>query len=365
MEIDFHHAVTHIVARLAGFTPEQARIIGHSAQYVDDATSSGEILFSNGGAYTRISSAHKMLDYRNFKNLANANVWLPFHFLPGNGGVHANSSPRGRFIHKLVCRPDSPIAREMVERCANGHGSPGALHRLGISMHVYADTWAHQGFAGVSHAINIVKDLIDEDGALDEGFINRLRTFFGDQFEALQSAVADNLPLGHGAALSHPDKPYLKWHYTNGLGDKIHRDNPKDYLAATREMFHRLVEYRQKAGEQNVSTELPTADFAQIERNIAAFREPQGEERHRRWCQSLAAGDFSSGAESIDYIAKGKGSWKHIALQTTENDPPTGDGYEFSPAFLSSDWKYFHDALQRHRLVVLHDILPRYGICAA
>ena len=29
-----------------------------------------------------------------------------------------------------------------------------ALHRLGITMHVYADTWAHQGFAGTPHEIN-------------------------------------------------------------------------------------------------------------------------------------------------------------------------------------------------------------------
>jgi hypothetical protein len=32
---------------------------------------------------------------------------------------------------------------------------------------------------------------------------------------------------------------------------------------------------------------------------------------------------------------------------------------------LKSDWKHFHDALQAHRQDVLHDVLPRYGICAA
>ncbi len=33
--------------------------------------------------------------------------------------------------------------------------------------------------------------------------------------------------------------------------------------------------------------------------------------------------------------------------------------------FLKSDWKLFHDAIQEHRLTVLHDILPKYGICVA
>jgi len=36
--------------------------------------------------YPRTASAHKMLDYRNMRDLANHRVWLPFHFLPGNGG---------------------------------------------------------------------------------------------------------------------------------------------------------------------------------------------------------------------------------------------------------------------------------------
>ena len=30
---------------------------------------------------------------------------------------------------------------------------------------------------------------------------------------------------------------------------------------------------------------------------------------------------------------------------------------------LTTKWKYFQDALQLHRLTVLHDVLPKYGIC--
>ena len=34
-------------------------------------------------------------------------------------------------------------------------------------------------------------------------------------------------------------------------------------------------------------------------------------------------------------------------------------------AFLESNWKRFNDAIQCHRLYIVHDILPRYGICVA
>lgn len=41
MQIDFHHATTYVLARLAGFEHPEANIIAYSAQYVDDATNSG------------------------------------------------------------------------------------------------------------------------------------------------------------------------------------------------------------------------------------------------------------------------------------------------------------------------------------
>jgi hypothetical protein len=32
---------------------------------------------------------------------------------------------------------------------------------------------------------------------------------------------------------------------------------------------------------------------------------------------------------------------------------------------MKSNWKLFHDALQFHRLDILNDVPPKYGICAA
>ncbi len=142
--------------------------------------------------YNRISSAHKMLDYRNSDELSNHLVWIPFHFLPGNGGEPSGSNPDGRFINKLVCRPDSHIARDMLAACVKDKDKPYALHRLGITMHVYADTWAHQGFAGVNHEINEVEGIKSNNKSLDKKFFNKIINFF----------LSQTFPLGHGAALS-------------------------------------------------------------------------------------------------------------------------------------------------------------------
>jgi hypothetical protein len=50
MQIDFHHAVTYLCARMAGFAAAEAEIIAYSAQYVDDATQRRPVLPAGDGA---------------------------------------------------------------------------------------------------------------------------------------------------------------------------------------------------------------------------------------------------------------------------------------------------------------------------
>ncbi len=140
MQIDFHHATTYVAARLAGFTADKAETIAYAAQYADDATSDGPVRFTNKFLYQRISPAHKMIDIRNTRDIDNHQVWIPFHFLPGNGGLAAVRNPAGRVVNRLICTPDSPIARDMVRQTIIERNKPYALHRLGVAMHVYADT---------------------------------------------------------------------------------------------------------------------------------------------------------------------------------------------------------------------------------
>lgn len=64
---------------------------------------------------------------------------------------------------------------------------------------------------------------------------------------------------------------------------------------------------------------------------------------------------------TIFYAEDGKGSWKADALGTSRDIFE----YKYKESFLTSNWKLFHDALQLHRLTVSHDILSKYGICAA
>jgi hypothetical protein len=344
MQIDFHHGVTYVVARLAGFPHPEAEIIAYSAQYVDDAINQGVVKFKNSKAiFRRISSAHRMLDYRNFETLANNPVWIPFHFLP-NGGDHQGQD----LVDKLICRPNSPVAQAMVRQCIQQRNELHGLHRLGITMHVLADTWAHQGFAGINHEVNKVSELVDANGQPDHHLRDRLAGYF----------MSKALPLGHGGALSHPDRPYLVWGYTNG------RHDPNDFFTAADEMCKAMQRYRLGDHDAVVSG-LKEPDRSHISYLLSSLTSPDKKERHRQWLAQINQGKFSFEASSVRYIDKGVGSWKHAALGTQNTEDHDDESFTYQSSFASSNWKLFHEALQVHRLFILQDLLPQYGIWIA
>lgn len=358
MQIDFHHGVTYVIARLAGFEHPDAEKIAYSAQYVDDAVHHGPVRFDNGALFNRNSSAHKMLDYRNMEQLGNSQSWVPFHFLPGNGGKPAGENPEGSFVNKLMCTPNSFVAQDMLEDCYRHKDKPYALQRLGISMHVYADTWAHQGFVGINHEINDVYDINIVNDVPQTGWKDKMSSFFGDMWDDVQSKiVGDALPLGHGTVLSYPDLPYLHWNFTRRKGGEVvDRRNYDLFIEASDHMCRFMQRWLGKD-----QTGLPADDKEVLLNLFKEIVDENSEHRHSRWLELIKDGTFSFGAQQLEYHGEGEQSWKYKAL----GEPNDKDEYHYTPAFLDSDWKRFHDALLAHRFAVIHEVLPRYGICVA
>lgn len=368
MQIDFHHAVTYVAARLAGFPHEDADIIAYAAQYVDDATQHGIVCFDNKALYERTSSAHKAIDPDNLNFLDNRKIWMPFHFLPGNGGADPGDDPEGTFIHKLITQPGSPIAQEMVRAAILDHEKPYSLHRLGITMHVYADTWAHQGFTGVLHEINEVSDA--EEIGNTEAFENGLQDIIENIFEKTFKVFGKKIPpLGHGQASIFPDMPFLSWKYENGHGKLIERNNTDIFCEAADALCRAMQEYRRHTTPTVQVNGIGKEDMEKIRMLFGELKSSDGNERHREWLLAINGSkgknySFSFGKADISYDEDGANSWKAQALGDGEDHSQFHE-YAYQDEFLTSNWKLFHDALQLHRLTVSHDILPKYGICAA
>jgi hypothetical protein len=352
--------VTYVAARLAGFPHEDADIIAYAAQYVDDATCAGVVRFDNRAIYSRISSSHKSFDFKNLDPVDTLAVWMPFHFLPGNGDTEPGRNPEGGFIQKLVTRPDSPVAQEMVRAAILDHEKPYALHRLGITMHVYADTWAHQGFAGVMHEINDV-DNFEEIGSSKVFGKGGMGDFINNVLEEAVPA------LGHGKANVFPDMPFLSWRYTDGHGVSVERNNTEDFCTAANALCKAMQEYRRHTTPTVQVCGIGAEDMKKIEGLFTSLKTKDAKKRHKEWLKVIgdtAGNSFSFGPATISYAEDGKGSWKAQALGDSA-DHDEFHIYSYQDGFLKSNWKLFHDALQLHRITVAHDILPKYGICAA
>lgn len=361
MQIDFHHAVTYIACRLGGLDRTQAATVAHAAQYVDDATNDGPIDFSDGERYVRVTSAHKTLDTANADRADNRLVWVPFHFLPGNKPTNA-VNPWEAFIRRMACQPDSEPARQMIDDCIVRQDLPFALHRFGIALHTYADTWAHQQFVGIICDFNKIAHVaIEADPAYASDPIFDQLT---DGTMQLKAFIAGHLPVGHAGAVTYPDMPFLKWSFTRENEEIVPRDNPSDFLQATRALFNAVRRY--VARNKNLSdVDLPAADAQLIEHMLRSTLAIDGEDRHTAWLMAIRNGKFSFGSEEVSYIEQGEQSWKMIALGADPDEESGDEVFERRPDFLESDWKHFHDAVQYQRLYILHDLLPMFGLSAS
>lgn len=363
MQIDFHHAVTYVATRLGGLSHEEAATVAHAAQYVDDATTDGPLTFTTGERYVRVTSAHKTFDIRINNNHAdNRLVWLPFHFLPGNEGQADGCNDQEAFLRRAMCTPDSAVARTMMHDCIARKDLPFALHRFGIALHTYVDTWAHQQFVGIVCDLNRIDALhIEPDPAYADTPAYKKLTSSMMKIKAL---IAGHLPVGHAGALACPDMPFLKWSFRRKNGEVVHRDNPTDFVAAAKAMFNMARRYA--ASDTTLpDIEMTAADLQTIDNLLRHTIMIDGEDRHPVWLNAIKQGQFSFGPADVTYIDHGDGSWKMKAIGADPDDE-TDVAFIFNrEVFLGSDWKRFHDAVQYHRLFVLHDLLPRVGLCAS
>jgi len=361
VQIDFHHAVTYVACRLAGISAPEATTIAHAAQYVDDATVDGPLTFTTGERYVRVTSAHKTLDIQaNADQADNRLVWVPFHFLPGNENPQGVKGEEA-FLQRMMCKPDSAVARAMVSDCVQRKNLAFALHRFGVALHTYVDTWAHQQFVGIVCDLNRLAEV--EIGAELAAVNQQVYDDLTNGTSRLQQFIAGHLPVGHAAALTCPDMPFLKWSFRRKNGEQVVRDNPSDFLAAARGAYNMARRYL--AGDPSLSDqELPAPDRGTIDRLLRGTVVIRGEDRHPIWLRAIREGQFSFGPEDVSYVDQGPGSWKMRALNRDPDDESDVE-FEFQESFLTSDWKRFHDAVQYHRLFIVHELLPRFGLCAS
>ena len=292
MDLDFHFDTVYVLSRWAKFGSPNASLIAHSSQLVDDNFDSNP--FSDeeeeknieAGVNVRYSCQNI---WGNITGKGNSEIWVPFHFLPGLQGETDED--------KLVCKKHSELSEGLKERLLEttlDHSD--YVFRLGVGLHVFADTWAHQEFAGLNNTLNKVQNLIfANQGSMVERVIGDL---IGSS-SVLSKIMDELMPLGHAAAVHCPDMPYLWWktgeRFSNG------RKNWDEFMEASEEIFCIL----QKVSGEEV-TGLSDSQKKLLLRCFKGIQSDDIEERHREWLRRIhenyfAFEDFGDGDASVEY----------------------------------------------------------------
>jgi hypothetical protein len=244
---------------------------------------------------------------------------------------------------------------------------------IGITAHVYADTFAHYGFSGVSSRANRVDSASISlmNGSPLTGKIELFMGKFGlqgglmknfrDVVTAAASATAEDTTgaLGHGAVATFPDQPYLEWAYSYEKPDvikppvRVERQNANDYIEAVEAIYNM---FRDFAGRRKDFQDLQgSRDFDDIRNAVRAIITVEADRDGRivAWKKALADGKLSREADSAlkDYDHQ---SWRNeVGLLATFDKPEEASGL---PVY------HFYQAAALHQYYLLRDLLPHNGI---
>ncbi len=342
MQIDMHYYGTYAMARAAGIPQNDANTIAYATQFVDDSTRYDSEEHDDRGLLFGITTAHHPAQVliKNGKDHLKGfeeqrKIWIPFHFFPGGKG--------NTFEEKIICTMDSEIVNQMLENHLRlALEKPYGLELLGISAHVYQDTFAHYDFSGLSSKYNDVRQETIQTVPNDDNW-----------FEAAMTKISGFLAqfgsnsLGHGGGATLPDEPFLNWTCEFEInrpenGATSVRDNQKTFLLSLEKLYNFLVKYA-KAKYTN-SKQIPFESIKDELIEIIAL-----EDNKYKRCDKWRRSALTKGVLKYD-------------PETWENQKKAFHKLKSSAEGIKQNIYRFHQAAAYHRYYVLKDLLPEHGI---
>lgn len=238
MDINFHYFAVKTIALHAGYSDEEADKIAVYSQYVDDFAddeafcyagclpSYAAMLEEKEGYVKPVKTA--ITPFKSCFESEQRSVVIPFHFIPpeplstaGNQYVTVPATWGG-------ARPQ--MITKMLQGLQARSGHPAFLMFLGMLLHIFADTYAHQSFSGFENAINRGR----VDSAVEYTAQGRISKTY---------PLYDTLPsIGHARLGTAPDETALEYicYRDDGAGHVAPeplRRNREVFLACAEEIF--------------------------------------------------------------------------------------------------------------------------------
>jgi hypothetical protein len=323
-----------VLTEKAGFQPEDAQIIAYASQHIDDAVDHEKMNVDGhldilsrrfaDNTFNPVCTAHKGLQFlKGFKEEVQNKIYIPFHFLPD---LEATDD----FVVNKNCNLSRKLVQQSLTELGKTTGEYRILNliRLGIALHTFADSWAHQNFSGLHNTRdNDVKtiELYKNDKWEEISFISKL------EYNTLPD-------IGHAEVGSFPDQSHLKWRFVKESDRQTYeRDNTKLFLEAAEHIILLLK-------GQNDLTLWPEIKLKLEE--CFSFQGNSVEDKFKK---------FQRVFPEIGFYYDEK-QWRNEAIRTVERSKLIKAIKDSKPTYvLGSDkkWFYFHLAALDQRNYVL------------
>lgn len=249
MHKDFHLYGTFLAAVMAGYNVNDAQDIAFAAQKVDEfGRDRAKFCYTETPMYSEVAkSIFKNCFLKNIESAFSiSRTWMPFHFVPRNP---VGDSLENDNSIRFACGDGTPMAEICGKLIPGGEdeGDVINLERIGITMHVLADSYAHQEFAGIT--------------CYNPRIVQNIELLYGEQKEGL--GAFDHVPVwmskilsgccyyGHGSAGHIPDLSWAEYNYwwtgvpeIKNAENQDWRSNPDIFVAAFLRMVDVMIQIR-------------------------------------------------------------------------------------------------------------------------
>lgn len=355
MKRDAHYYALLAFCRACGFSKESAQVIAHASQFVDDAKINliyldpenfnvQYELVNQRPAFFNMATCHSYFRMETFNYEAMVNNTVAFHFVPGLKGEN--------FTKRLRCMEESPIIMDILEEVL----LEDDLIKLGMVLHIYVDTFSHQGFSGIVSKVNAIKNCEAQNkkslGLLDRT-LKILKQLTQDRYEIYFDKITP--AYGHAQALDYPDLPYLEWTYEydysdefNGSYKKIVIDNKDRYQRAFRGVQNLLETYLRQ--HQHYRDDIVEFKDREILMDALVY-EAHDKDRIKNW-QSVLVEQGLLNEEDQDILSYEDDRWLKEAFTNYDRkvfDNRVVENARLVNNFESSNWYGFYTAAKWYK----------------
>lgn len=333
MKTEFHYYITHLIAARAGFRGDNLRILAYASQFTDDNEHSYPIKSGNKIVYrNQISQTMDPTKLHREK----LEVYPFFHFIPGDPNAASARRKDGK-INPLNTTPNSLNANRIIDEALKTND----FYQIGIAIHAYVDTWAHQNFVGYK----------DDFNAFSGGFIDAL------------------LPnIGHADAKTKPDQPRLVWNDERLVVSTV--NNKARFLDAAGHLFRKLRTLADASCGEDALVKDQTALLSDLGAAIGeGVAETDPSDTRLAGYSELATRNEYGGTVILEYK---KDSWFKETIKKTvrrtgspSHGQQTVETYSFLPNYEQTDWFKFQEAVVAYANRTKAILCETPGIAAA